>query len=192
MKWLILICTLQERANKLRRLTLELDRQKSKFTGVDYKIHDAGRAIPTGRKRNQLIEQSFSEYFSFIDDDDMVSSDYIEQIMIAIEKSPDVITFNGWMTTNGANRQDFTIRLGSKYEEKNGHYYRFPNHLCVFKREKVKHIKFPDLWQMEDYQWAKHIHDRGLLKTEVHIEADLYHYQFEPKTTIHQRRQKVR
>lgn len=192
MKFLILICTLPERANKLRRLTLELDRQKSKFTGVDYKIHDAGRAIPTGRKRNQLIEQSFSEYFSFIDDDDMVSKDYIEQIMLAIEKSPDVITFNGWMTTNGANRQDFTIRLGSKYEEKNGHYYRFPNHLCVFKREKVKHIKFPDLWQMEDYQWAKNIHDRGLLKTEVHIEADLYHYDCWPKTTIYQRRQKVR
>lgn len=192
MKFLILICTLPERANKLRRLTLELDRQKSKFTGVDYKIHDAGRAIPTGRKRNQLIEQSFSEYFSFIDDDDMVSKDYIEQIMLAIEKSPDVITFNGWMTTNGANRQDFTIRLGSKYEEKNGHYYRFPNHLCVFKREKVKHIKFPDLWQMEDYQWAKSIHDRGLLKTEIHIDADLYHYDCWPKTTIQQRRQKVR
>lgn len=192
MKFLILICTLPERANKLKRLTLELDRQKSKFTGVDYKIHDAGRAIPTGRKRNQLIEQSFSEYFSFIDDDDMVSSDYIEQIMLAIEKSPDVITFNGWMTTNGANRQDFTIRLGSKYEEKNGHYYRFPNHLCVFKRERVRHIKFPDLWQMEDYQWAKNIHDRGLLKTEVHIEADLYWYDCWPKTTIQQRRQKVR
>src|SRR5688572_10245288 len=101
MTFLILICTLPERANKLKRLTLELDRQKVKYKGlVDYKIHDAGRSIPTGRKRNQLIEQSFSEYFSFIDDDDMVSKDYIEQIMIAIEKNPDVITFRGWMTTN--------------------------------------------------------------------------------------------
>lgn len=181
MIFLILICTLPERDNKLRRLTLELDRQKKKYQGVDYKIHDAGRSIPTGRKRNQLIEQSFSEYFSFIDDDDMVSGDYIEQIMIAIEKSPDVITFNGWMTTNGTNRQDFTIKLGSRYEEKNGHYYRFPNHLCVFKRDKVQHVKFPDQWVQEDYMWAKAIHDRNILKKEVHIEQDLYHYQFETK-----------
>ena len=188
MTFLILICTLPERANKLKRLTTELDRQKSKYPGlVDYKIHDAGRMVPTGRKRNQLIEQSQSDYFSFCDDDDMVSKVYIEQIMIATENNPDVITFNGWMTTNGTNRENFTIKLGSKYEKSNGHYYRFPNHLCAFKREKVKHIKFPDQWVQEDYMWAKNIHDRGLLKTEVHIEADLYWYDCYPKTTFFQR-----
>lgn len=191
MKWSILIPTLPERANKLRRLTFELDRQKTKYNGlVDYKIHPAGPAMSTGRKRNELVEQSMSEYFSFIDDDDMISSDYIQKIMVAIEKSPDVITFNGWMTTNGTNRQNFTIKLGSKYEEKNGHFYRFPNHLCVFRREKVRHIKFPDVWQQEDYQWAKAIHDRHLLKTEVHIESDLYHYDCYPKP--HARHQKIR
>ena len=182
MTFLILICTLPERANKLRRLTMELDRQKVKYNGlVDYKINDFGRSMPTGIKRNLLVEQSMSDYFSFIDDDDMVSKDYIEQIMTATEQNPDVITFCGWMTTNGENRQNFTIKLGSKYEEKNGHYYRFPNHLCAFKREKVRHIKFPDKWQMEDYDWAKQIHDRKLLKTEVHIESDLYWYDCYPK-----------
>jgi len=161
---------------------MELDRQKAKYNGlVDYKINDFGRSMPTGIKRNLLIEQSMSDYFSFIDDDDMVSKDYIEQIMTATEQNPDVITFCGWMTTNGENRQNFTIKLGSKYEEKNGHYYRFPNHLCAFKREKVRHIKFPDKWQMEDYDWAKQIHDRKLLKTEVHIESDLYWYDCYPK-----------
>lgn len=192
MKFLILICTLPERADKLKRLTLELDRQKAKFNGqVNYKIHEAGRGLPTGTKRNILIEQNYSEYFSFVDDDDMVSKDYIEQMLIAMDSNPDVITFNGWMTTNGTNRQNFTIRLGSKYEEKNGHFYRFPNHLCAFKRDKVKHIKFPDLWQMEDYQWAKAIHDRKLLKTEVHIEADLYHYDCYPRP-LYDRRIKIR
>jgi len=188
-----LICTLPERANQLKRLTTELDRQKVKFPGlVDYKVHDAGRMIPTGRKRNMLIEQSQSDYFSFCDDDDMVSKDYIEQIMLATEKNPDVITFRGFMTTNGANRENFTIKLGSRYEQKNGHYYRFPNHLCAFKRDKVKHIKFPDQWVQEDYMWAKNIHDRGLLKTEVHIEADLYHYDCYPKQQVYARRAKIR
>src|SRR5688572_6742635 len=112
--FMILICTLPERASQLKRLTLELDKQKVKYNGlVDYKIHDGGRSIPTGRKRNMLIEQSYSEYFSFCDDDDMVSRDYVDQIMTATEKNPDVITFCGYMTTNGINRRNFTIKLGS-------------------------------------------------------------------------------
>src|SRR6187551_561363 len=199
MTFLILICTLPERANQLKRLTTELDRQKLRYPGtVDYKINEpevlaAGRNIPTGRKRNMLIEQSQSDYFSFIDDDDMVSDNYIYYIMNAIElKQPDVITFRGFMTTNGANRENFTIKLGSRYEQKNGHYYRFPNHLCAFKRDRVQHIKFPDQWIQEDYLWAKNIHDRGLLKTEVHIEADLYHYDCYPKQQVYARRAKIR
>jgi glycosyltransferase involved in cell wall biosynthesis len=179
MTFLILICTLPERVNLLRRLTNEIDRQKEKFTGfVNYKVHDAGRSMTTGMKRNQLIEQSTSDYFSFCDDDDMISSDYVEQIMTAIESNPDVVTFNGYMTTNGTCKRGFTIKLGSSYEERNGHYYRFPNHLCAFKRDKVNHVKFPEAWIQEDYIWAKTINDRKLLKTEVHVEADLYWYDF--------------
>ena len=176
MIWQILICTLPERDFKRKRLTDSLDKQLR--SGVGYKLHDAGRSMTTGQKRNQLIEQTQSTYFSFIDDDDLVSDEYVSSIMEAILKNPDVITFNGYMTTNGMKRQDFTIKLGSRYEERNGHFYRFPNHLCVFKRDKVNMIKFPELWSGEDYQWAKQVHDRRILKTEVHIEKDLYWYDF--------------
>lgn len=180
MKFVILICTLPERADKLKRLTTALDKQIAKYNGqVSYRCHDAGRSLSTGRKRNMLIEGSQSDYFSFVDDDDLVSSHYVDSIMNAIESVPDVVTFCGYMTTNGANRREFTIKLGSKYEEKNGHYYRFPNHLCAFKRDKVQHVKFPDQYVQEDWLWAKAINDQRLLKTEVHIKSDLYHYQFE-------------
>src|SRR5688500_3201644 len=78
MTFLILICTLPERANKLRRLTSTLDKQKAKYNGlVDYKINDRGRDFPTGAKRNNLIEGSQSDYFSFCDDDDLVSDSYV-------------------------------------------------------------------------------------------------------------------
>lgn len=180
MTWLILICTLPERSLKLRRLTASLDKQIKHFPDVSYKVHDAGRFMPTGQKRNQLIEQSGSTYFSFCDDDDMVSSDYVASIREAINSSPDVITFNGYMTTNGTDRRNFTIKLGSKYEEVNGHYYRFPNHLAVFKREKVNMIKFPHIYVYEDFKWAEQIHKQELLKTEVHIEKDLYWYDCHP------------
>lgn len=181
MKLFILICTLPERALKLKRLVHGLTRQLAKHPEASYKIHDAGRSMPTGTKRNQLIEQTESDYFCFIDDDDWVSEHYLDHIMNALQSNPDVVTFNGYMTTNGTTRRNFTIKLGSRYEEKNGHYYRFPNHLCVFRRDKVRHIKFPDIHVGEDYAWAKMINDRRILHNEVHINADLYHYDFQTK-----------
>lgn len=179
MTFLILICTLPERATLLRRLTQTLDKQKVKYNGlVNYKIHDAVRSMSTGQKRNQLIEQSQSDYFAFVDDDDMVSDIYVDSIYNAIQSSPDVVTFCGYMTTNGKDRRGFTIKLGSKYEERNGHFYRFPNHLCAFRRDKVNMVKFPEQWVQEDYWWSREIMEKKLLKTEVFINQDLYHYQF--------------
>lgn len=173
----ILICTLPERSDKLHRLLSILKPQIANYPDqVYYSIHDAGRSMPTGTKRNQLINQTQSDYFVFIDDDDVISSRYVHFILEAAKQNPDVITFNGWMTTNGQDRRNWTIKLGSKYEEKNGHYYRWPNHIVPMLREKVRGVRFPDVWQMEDYIWSKKINDLGLLKTSVHIERDLYHY----------------
>lgn len=183
----ILICTTPDRHDKLHRLNNSLIPQVERFKDhVFISYHDAGRHLPTGSKRNQLIEQTSSDYFCFIDDDDHVSAFYVDEIVKAMESSPDVITFCGWITTNGAHRVNWQIKLGNKYEERNGMYYRFPNHLAVMKRELVRHIKFPDVWKQEDYQWAKQIHDRKLLKTEVHIPLQLYHYDFDDRKQPYQ------
>lgn len=174
----ILIPTLPERTRLLSRLKNILEPQVSKHPGVEIKYHDAGRQMTTGEKRNHLINNCEGEYFSFIDDDDIVPAYYVEQLMKAIESSPDVITFIGHMTTNGRDRRDFTIKLGESYNERGGHYYRFPNHLCCFKKSLVQHIKFPHQHMQEDYIWAKQIHDRGILKSEVHIPIEMYHYDY--------------
>lgn len=185
----ILICTLPERFDKLKRLRNILDPQIDRYKDrVSIYLHDGGRQIPTGTKRNLLIEQSTSDYFCFCDDDDQVCSFYVDEIVKAIETGPDVVTFKGWMTTNGARRVDWTIKLGEKYEERNGHYYRWPNHLSVFKRALVNRFKFPDVWIQEDYIWSKAIRDSGVLKTEVHIPMQLYHYQFEHTQSVQNRR----
>ena len=175
----ILICTLPERFEKLKRLKNILEPQVERFKDqVFIQCNDAGRQIQTGTKRNWLIEQTQSDYFCFVDDDDLVSSFYVSEIVKAMSQGPDVITFCGYMTTDGLHRRDFTIRLGSKYEEKNGHYYRWCNHLCIFKRELVSQIKFPDVWVQEDYLWSKAINDRKILKSEIHLNQDLYVYDF--------------
>jgi glycosyltransferase involved in cell wall biosynthesis len=184
MKLSILVPTLPEpeSVKYLTRLKDVLGPQLNKYSGeVEMYIHDAGRQMPTGTKRNEMIKHTDSDYFCMIDCDDWVPTDYVERILRAIESGPDVITFNGYMTTDGVLRRNFVIRLGEKYEERNGVYYRYPNHLCIFKRKLVEHIKFPAIWVQEDYQWATTIRDKGILKTEVHIDADMYHYDFKSK-----------
>lgn len=186
MRLSILICTLPERQHKLNLLLNSLELQR---TGeVEIITNNADRSLPTGTKRNQLISASQGEYFCFIDDDDRVPSYYISEMLHALTQNPDVVTFIGYITNNGKDQRNFTIKLGSPYEEKNGHYYRFPNHLCCFKKSLVQHVKFDSIWLQEDYRWAKKIHDSRILKTEVHINKNMYHYDCWPKPVNRMRR----
>jgi glycosyltransferase involved in cell wall biosynthesis len=163
----------------LQRLNAILDPQIAKYAGQVTKIIDErGRHVPTGTKRNDMIAYCDADYMAFCDCDDVISKHYVKRLMEGIDKGVDVVTFCGWMTTDGAHRVDFIIKLGEKYEERGGKYYRFPNHITCMKRELVEKIKFPPVWNGEDYQWSKRINDLGLLKTEHHITDQLYHYDF--------------
>lgn len=191
----ILIPTLPEPESQsyLKRLSSILDPQLDNTAGVvDVITHEGDRSLPTGTKRNQLIDLANGLYIVQIDCDDLVSLTYVSDLLKAIEQNPDVITFKGFMTTNGANRRDFTIKLGSDYTEKNGHYYRWPNHLCCFKKSLVQHIKFEPIWQQEDYRWSLAVKNSGVLKNEIHIDKDMYIYDFKTKpqktSTVQSRR----
>jgi glycosyltransferase involved in cell wall biosynthesis len=181
MKLAILIPTLPEPESQkyLQRLNAILDPQIAKYTGQVTKIIDErGRHIPTGTKRNDMIAYCDADYMAFCDCDDVISKHYVKRLMEGIDKGVDVVTFCGFMLTNGAHKVDFIIKLGENYEERGGKYYRWPNHLCCFKRELVDKIKFPPIWNGEDYAWSRKIHDLGILKTEHHITEQLYTYEF--------------
>lgn len=177
----ILICTLPERHQMLQRLEKILEPQLKRFPEVEVVKHDAGRGMTTGEKRNWLMSHSSGEYLCYVDDDDWLPNYYCIEMLEAIKQKPDVVTFNGWMTTNGANRKNFEIKLGNPYKETADKYLRFPNHLCAFRRDVVGHVLFPHITIQEDFLWAKVIHDRGLCKTSVHIERDMYHYDYRSK-----------
>lgn len=177
----ILICTVPDRKDYLTRLRGILDPQLT--DEVEIMIDDRGRGVPTGEKRNHLIKTSTGKYFMFIDDDDVVAHDFIQNVLYAANHDPDVVTFKGWMTTNGGSRVDWVIKLNEKYEARKDadqitRYYRFPNHLCAMKRSLVEGFQFPNIWQGEDYAWALQIHEACALKNEFHIDKQLYHYEF--------------
>lgn len=184
MKLSILICSLPDRSHMLNRLGTRLRTQiDSLGAEVEILIDDRPRGISVGQKRNDLLKQATGNYFCFIDDDDNVDNDYLKLILEGIDKGVDVVTFCGWMTTNGSSRVDWVIKLGERYEARKDNdgitrYYRFPNHLCSFKKSKVHLFYFPSINQGEDFQWALKIHESGCLKTEHHITKQIYHYDF--------------
>lgn len=142
--------------------------------------------VSTGQKRNDLIARAQGDYVSFIDDDDFVTDDYVFWLLSGIEKEPDVVTMKGFMTTNGGARVEWIIKLGERYEARKDadgitRYYRFPNHLCAMKKSKIINFKFPHKWHGEDYEFALKIHESGVLKSEAHIDKQLYHYDFSTK-----------
>lgn len=178
MKLSILICTLPERKHHLDNLMSVLGPQAKE---VEVIIDSRPRNIPTGVKRNDMIARARGEWVCFIDDDDWVDPEYVQRILQALESNPDVVTFKGWMTTNGGSHVDWVIRLGEKYEARQDddgvtRYYRFPNHLCPIRKSIAVRSQFPAVWQGEDYAWAKSI--QSFLKKEVHIDRQIYHYKY--------------
>lgn len=142
--------------------------------------------LSVGFKRQRLIEKAKGEYLCFIDSDDLVSKDYIELVYLAITKSPDVVSFNGYMTTDDKSRDNFKIMKDLPYititdVHGNKEHLRFNNHLSPIKREIALKIGYKDLRFAEDYDYAKRLKESFLIKTEYYINSELYHYRYKTK-----------
>ena len=169
----ILICTLNGREKQLDRLLQILDKQKSRK--VEILIEKDNRQITTGAKRNILLQQAKGDYVSFIDDDDIVSEDYIPQILKAVETDPDCVGFKGVLLRKKGVRFIFEHAIQHKsWFEKDSIYYRCPNHLNPIKRKIALQIGFKNITQGEDREYSLMV--SPLLKTGVFIDKVLYFY----------------
>jgi len=186
MKWSILIPSLLEREHLLNRLLNALNNQihECKAENIEIVILTDNREQSIGAKRNQLIEMAKGEYFCFFDDDDLPENNYVKLILEAIEQNPDVIPINGYMTTRGENPTLW--EMGLEYERKTiinnfGKVERYeapPNHLAVFKKSLVKDYLFQNISWGEDSEWADRLKNNNVLKTQIRIKENIYHYVF--------------
>lgn len=176
----ILICSLTERRNIfLDRLLNKLEPQvKDKNVELLVFSDNAKRSI--GQKRNDAIKMANGKYTCFIDDDDLVSDDYVDLILKEIRDwSPDVIIFDALITFN--EQRPKLVKYGREFEygEKEEAYYRNPNHLMVHKKSNITEW-FQDIKTGEDDEWASRMMDR--IVTQSRIEKILYYYEFRTTT----------
>lgn len=177
----ILVCSMNKRKHYLDELMNVLKPQVDAFNGAVEIIVDIddGQMV-VGAKRNRLLDCAKGEYVCFVDDDDLISEDYVKRIVEAIQVKPDCCSIEGVLTMNGNNPQIFKHSLKYKqwYHEGEGSgrvYYRNPNHLNTIHHSIASYVRFNDgLQEAEDRDFSMRV--LPFLEIEAIIEGVLYHY----------------
>jgi hypothetical protein len=181
----ILIATIESRAALFAELYLKIDRQKTQEVEILSEIDN--KQISIGRKRQILLERAKGDYVVFIDDDDDVSMDYIDQILQAIKTEPDCVGMLIDCDMQGVKQNAIaSLRYKNWGENKDGFkYIRSPYHKTPVKRWIALKAGFPDKRFGEDYEYSMRLINSGLLKTEVMVKSPIYFYRYKyenPKT----------
>jgi glycosyltransferase involved in cell wall biosynthesis len=173
----ILICALDERKEKLDKLLAEVQLQAQPHGNEIEILHESdNRQMPTGKKRNVLIDRAIGDYVAFVDDDDWIDSEYVKLIIEACREGNDCIGIKGIINFKTQQWAYFThsIECTGWYTGVDG-YYRTPNHLNPVKRNIAAKVRFNDLLYIgEDQDYSTRI--LKYLKTETFIEKPIYHY----------------
>ena len=176
----ILILTLPTRINSYSELIKSLNQQvieNNLINKVQILSFCDTKEISVGEKRNILLNQSCGKYICFIDDDDVVASNYLISIINAIQSNADVITFCGNYVENN---QIIPFTISMMHRGNFNHpnmFYRLPNHLCPVKREIALQSMFTDKNFGEDSDYSERINSR--LTNEFHIQDKLYFYMYD-------------
>lgn len=180
----ILICTVPSRSTVLQAILNDLEQQIS-LLPVEIIYLGDNFAMTVGEKRNRLLEMAKGSYVSFVDDDDVISPEYVKKILEGAQSNPSVILFKGKEYFNGQHTFDFDFSKNNpvnwKERDKKLHHLQ-PNHLCAWKRELALREKFLSQNLREDHEWAsrmvKHI------QSEYFIDEYLYFYYYSKANSL--------
>ena len=181
--WTIAILTVEGRESFYERLRAIIDVQIENKP-VDVLVLKDNRVLSIGYKRQKALDLCLTPYISFIDDDDVVSSKYVDLILKELAKRPYGVGFRGIITSNYNHPMEFIHKAGLKYSEKpvkyNGSYiYTRPlNHLNPVMLDVAREIGYADISMGEDLDYSTRLAASGLIQDEVFIDEFLYFYQY--------------
>jgi glycosyltransferase involved in cell wall biosynthesis len=180
MKLSILICSVQKRLHKFAQLAEHLEKQ-AQNKPVEILWLGDNKTMTVGEKRNKLLSLSKGQYVCFVDDDDWVADDYVDELLKGTESGADVICFNA-LYRNLATGEEQPVRfdIGNLNVNEKHIRLRMPNHLCVVKREAAIAIGFLSANFGEDTNYGLRLRNERRLRTQYKIDKVLYYYDFDP------------
>jgi len=142
---------------------------------VEHLILVDNKRRTVGEKRDALLRSARGFYVAFVDDDDMVAPNYVQELLKATREQPDVITFCQQAHVNGASGT-VEFKLGNPNEEfkANAVVKRNAWHVCAWMRTLAIQSHFPAINYGEDWAFAEPL--CKLAKKEVHINEVLHYY----------------
>jgi glycosyltransferase involved in cell wall biosynthesis len=185
--WTILVPTLGERRALFERLMTGLLPQLDPYTGRVRVVSWFNNGNPSLPKiRQTMVLGTDTDYLSFVDDDDLVSPDYVAEIMSALAGRPDYIGFqvqcysDGHPTAVAYHSLEFT-----RWRNFHGRYERDISHINPIRTVLAKRADFTRTraGRAEDREWAGQLRRARLLRSEVVIDRILYHYLFSTSRT---------
>lgn len=199
--WSICIPTVPERRGKLQRcLDRILPQVVTAYGDVEVLVHETPLAEgfdsvinSIGQKRNTLLASSHADYVSFVDDDDLVSKNYVSSILSCLNNvvEPDVVTFQVAALIKekaGTNITTVLTRFNLDYghRETPDGFERLPNHVGVWRRALC--LPYQEVMKGEDTEWSYRMSyeqkKRGVPYTHISIEEPLYEYRHDHRDSI--------
>lgn len=185
--WSILVPTLGERRPLFERLMAGLLPQLGPHDG---RVRVVGwfnnGSPPLPKIRQQMVETAGSEYVSFVDDDDLVTSDYVAEIVRALDERPDYVGFQVQCYSDGAPIGVAYHSLEFKrWRNLPGRFERDISHLNPIRTQLALRANFAATraGRAEDRAWADQLRRARVLKTQTVIPRILYHYLYSTNRT---------
>jgi glycosyltransferase involved in cell wall biosynthesis len=184
MKLSILICSHITRKPLMDRMVHHLDSQWR--PGVEILTTTNKDYTKRGKTRNKLLDAADGQYCCFVDDDDVVSDDYVAKILAAIDKKPDICGIMGQVIQLRYPPVTRDFQLSIQYpqifslpikgtERDLPVIRRFASHLCPIRTKIAQSIRFPEDNKHEDNGYSDRLKFCGSLNETI-IDGTIYYY----------------
>jgi hypothetical protein len=172
-----LIPNIPGRDSSLARLTQSIHEKMRRLAPTLRYTIDLGfdnREMSIGMKRQRLIQESKAKYSAFIDDDDEITDEYIQDMRETIARSYPVMRLRGRIDP-----YTFTHSLENTLKglmAVDTVFLRPPNHLNPMMTDVAKLIHFKDAFRGEDLEWTIRMSRSGFLTSEYKTDDSRIHY----------------
>lgn len=191
----ILILSIPSRVESVTALMKKLEGQLGNRRSVEILVFTDNRSQSISEKRNVLLRAARGQFVCFMDDDDGIANDYIDQLLTAVKENPsvDCVSFNQFCSMDGEPMNvEFGIgnphgQLWRTQEGMLGDIKRPPYHMCLWRREIAQSEEFRPMYGAngqsygEDFDWLVRLYPK--VQTEHHIDSPLHMYVYNSKTT---------